>query len=41
MAGPLYPREDNICQRDVAGIRFQLVNKNAGIERDPAVAPEK
>jgi hypothetical protein len=41
MARPFYPREDNIRQRKVSGIRFQLVNKDAGVEGDAAVAPEK
>ncbi len=39
---PFHPRKDSICERrEVPGIRFYLVNENAGVESDPAVTPEK
>jgi hypothetical protein len=41
MAFPFHPRKDSICEREVPGIRFYLVNENAGVESDPAVTPEK
>ena len=41
MAGALYPGKNRICEVDVAGISFQLVDKEAGVESDPAVTPEK
>jgi hypothetical protein len=41
MAFPFHPRKDRICEREVSGIRFHLVNEDAGVESDPAVTPEK
>jgi hypothetical protein len=41
MACPFYPRENSISEREIPLVGFHLVNKDAGIERDPAVTPEK
>jgi hypothetical protein len=41
MAFPFHPRKDGICEGKVPGIRFHLVNEDAGVESDPAVTPEK
>jgi len=34
------PREDNIGQGNVFGIRFKLINQDAAIQRNPLVALE-
>ena len=41
MARALNPRKNRVGKRKVMGISLQLINKDAGVDRDPAVAPEK
>jgi len=41
MPRPFHPRKDGIGEREIAWICFQLVDKNAGVEGDPAMTPEK
>ena len=41
MTRSFHPRKNRVGEREVAGIGFQLINKDAGVDRDPAVAPQK
>jgi hypothetical protein len=41
MARAFQPCKDLIGEREVADVGFQLVNENAGVERDFAVMPEE
>ena len=35
------PDEDAIAQINVSRVGFQLVNENAGVQRDPAMTPQE
>ena len=41
MFGPFQPRKNCVCESNVAGIGFQLVNEDAGIKGDTLVTSQK
>jgi hypothetical protein len=41
MARTLHPRKNGISERQIPDICLELVNEDAGIERDPAVTPQE
>jgi len=41
MARTLHPGKNGICERQIPGVSFQLINEDAGVERDPAVTPQE
>jgi hypothetical protein len=41
MARLLYPREDRIGERQIPLIRFHVINEDAGVQSDPALAAEE
>ena len=40
-ARPLQPGEDVVGESEIPSVGFELIDESAGIDRDPAVTPEK